>query len=43
MFYITDYVALIMQCVLKVTPQNNEKLNSKLNNASRRLFLNFIW
>ena len=29
-FYITDHVALIMKCFLKVTPQNNEKINIKI-------------
>ena len=37
-FYITVNVALIIQCFLKVTLQNNEKLNSKLDNDTRQLF-----
>ena len=29
-FFIIDHVALIKQCFLKVTPQNNEKINFKI-------------
>ena len=29
-FYIIDHVALIRWCVLKVTPQNNEKIKFEI-------------
>ena len=37
-FYIIDHVAIIMQCFIKVTPQNNERINIKIGYISGDFF-----